>query len=248
MSSISLSSLTFVQGNPFTVAEKIIRDFKQEDATKVLHYMYYASYFSLSKDQKLLQAYSLADYILPDGIGMQLCFLPLVGKWIINLNGTDMTPLIMKEAVAAGIPIVMYGTTMENIEGCAKRFFRDFSRDLDYYQNGYSPLDLEKVPERSLLIVGTGSPRQELWTHEHYNVLQSKKVFVVTVGGFLDFYCGFYIRAPKIVRLVKLEWLWRTILHPGRHYHKRLRDMTIIFVPLWHRIIGKHKSIHIKYF
>jgi N-acetylglucosaminyldiphosphoundecaprenol N-acetyl-beta-D-mannosaminyltransferase len=247
MSSISFSCLTFIQGESHIVAEKIIRDFKQNDVSKVLHYMYYASYFSLSKDQKLLQAYSMADYILPDGIGMQLCFLPLIGKWIINLNGTDMTPLIMQEAVAAGIPIVMYGTTKENIEGCAQRFSRDFNKKLEYYQDGFSALDIERVPDNAMLIVGTGSPRQELWTLEHINILQSKKVFVTTVGGFLDFYCGFYVRAPKIVRFFKLEWLWRTILHPARHYHKRLRDMTIIFIPLWQRMKGIHKSIRIKY-
>ncbi len=247
MSNIALSSLPFIQGEPKMVAHKIVRNFCDSSSLSIVHYMYYASYYSLSGNEKLMAAYTLADYILPDGIGMQLCFLPLTGKWLINLNGTDMTPHIMQEAVNSNIPVVMYGTTADNIRGCAQRFFKDFHCELAYCQDGYSALDMQKVPDGALLIVGIGSPRQELWTQEQYELLKAKKILVVTVGGFLDFYCGFYVRAPKPIRFFKLEWLWRTILHPGRHYHKRLRDMTIFFVPLWQRLTGKHKAIHIKY-
>ncbi|HNJ61593.1 MAG TPA: WecB/TagA/CpsF family glycosyltransferase, partial [Chitinophagales bacterium] len=50
-----------------------------------------------------------------------------------------------------------------------------------------------------------------------------------------DFLSGLYIRAPKLIRTLKLEWFWRTMLHPTRHYQKRLRDTTIIFRPFLDR-------------
>lgn len=243
----SLSQLTFVQGEPHHVAKAIVQSYTERDSIMVIHYMYYASYYSVTKNSKLLATYALADYILPDGIGMQLCFWMLRGAWICNLNGTDMTPLMMQEAVAIQMPIAMYGTTVENIQGCASRFCEEYGKPLSYFQDGYSSLDLRNVPDGALLIIGMGTPRQELWVQEHIEALKAKKLLVVTAGGFLDFYCGYYIRAPRIVRMLKLEWLWRTILHPARHYHKRLRDMTVVFLPLWHRIIGVSRSIRIKY-
>ena len=241
----TLRDIHFVQGHPANVCNTIVQQFIQNQSAILVHYMYYASYFRITVNNEMLATYAHADYILPDGIGMQLCFLPLVGKWIINLNGTDLSPLFIDNAVKHNIPVVFYGTTKENIKGCADRFHRDKGIAAAYYQDGYSSLDFSKVPDGSLLVVGIGSPRQEVWAASHHDIIRQKKLLVVTAGGFLDFYCGYYIRAPKIVRTFKLEWLWRTILHPHRHYPKRLRDMTVVFWPLVNRILGKHKQIHI---
>ncbi|MBK7639906.1 MAG: WecB/TagA/CpsF family glycosyltransferase [Bacteroidetes bacterium] len=73
--------------------------------------------------------------------------------------------------------------------------------------------------------------------------IQERNILVVTVGGFFDFASGFYVRAPKWVRKIRLEWAWRTMLHPARHYKKRLRDTTIIFKPFIDKLKGYHKLV-----
>ena len=227
------------------VAQKLVQQWKKSNNSSIIHYMYYASYVLLHKSSSLLNDYLLADHLLVDGIGMQICFKIITGKKIANLNGTDMSPLFMDALVAQNIPIVLFGTTKENIQACNEKLTEKYNQKVvAYFQDGFSSLDLSKVPDKSALFIGMGSPRQEEWVTNNIQWIREKELMVFTVGGFFDFLSGFYIRAPKLVRMVKMEWAWRTMLHPGRHYQKRLRDLTIIFLPFIHKIKGYSKYIH----
>jgi exopolysaccharide biosynthesis WecB/TagA/CpsF family protein len=227
------------------VAQKLVQQWKKSNNSSIIHYMYYASYVLLHKNSNLLNDYLLADHLLVDGIGMQICFKIITGKKIANLNGTDMSPLFMDALVAQNIPIVLFGTTKENIQACNKKLTEKYNKNVvAYFQDGFSSLDLSKVPDKSALFIGMGSPRQEEWVTNNIQWIREKQLMVFTVGGFFDFLSGFYIRAPKLVRMVKMEWAWRTMLHPGRHYQKRLRDLTIIFLPFIHKMKGYSKYIH----
>jgi len=227
------------------VAQKLVQQWKNSNNSSIIHYMYYASYVLLHKSRSLLNDYLLADHLLVDGIGMQICFKIITGKKIANLNGTDMSPLFMDALVVQNIPIVLFGTTKENIQACNEKLTEKYNQKVvAYFQDGFSSLDLSKVPDKSALFIGMGSPRQEEWVTNNIQWIREKQLMVFTVGGFFDFLSGFYIRAPKLVRMVKMEWAWRTMLHPGRHYQKRLRDLTIIFLPFIHKIKGYSKYIH----
>lgn len=243
-----ISQLKFTDSDDaHRVADTLVDRWKQSDQACVVHYMYYASYVLFHKQSSILRDYLLADYILVDGIGMQICFKIITGKKIANLNGTDMSPLFFDALVARDIPIVFYGTTLENITACDQKMTDQYGKKvIAYYQDGFSPLHLEKVPDHSALFIGMGSPRQEQWVTENIEWIRSKKLMVFTVGGYFDFLSGFYIRAPRWVRAIKMEWAWRTILHPGRHYQKRLRDTTVIFLPLIHKFKGYKSLLNFK--
>lgn len=235
-----IAQLKFTDSDsPSKVAQVLVDQWLQSNSSSVIHYMYYASYVLFHQNKDILKDYLLADHILVDGIGMQICFKIIIGRKIANLNGTDMSPLFFDALVEKNIPIVFYGTTAENIQSCQQKMSERYGKNVvQYAQDGFSPLDLQKVPDRSALFIGMGSPRQEQWVTEHIQWIRSKKLMVFTVGGYFDFLSGFYIRAPKWVRTIKMEWAWRTMLHPGRHYQKRLRDMTVIFLPLLHKFKG----------
>lgn len=240
-----IAQLSFADSDaPQHVAQQLVQRWQQSGKSSVIHYMYYASYVLFHQNRAILKDYLLADHILVDGIGMQICFKIITGKKIANLNGTDMSPLFFQALQDQNIPIVLYGTTAENIQACHDKLIQQYgSKAVAYYQDGFSPLDLSKVPERSALFIGMGSPRQEQWVTQHIDWIREKQLMVFTVGGFFDFLSGFYIRAPKWVRAIKMEWAWRTMLHPGRHYQKRLRDMTVVFLPLIHKLKGYSKYI-----
>lgn len=241
-----IAELSFTDSeDPKFVAQAIVQQWKRSNQSSIIHYMYYASYVLLHKNRSLLNDYLLANHLLVDGIGMQICFKIITGKKIANLNGTDMSPLFFDALVAQNIPLVLYGTTSENIQACNQKVNDLYNKKVvAYFQDGFSPLDLSKVPDRSALFIGMGSPRQEEWVTNHLEWIKEKQLIVFTVGGFFDFLSGFYIRAPKWVRMIKMEWAWRTMLHPGRHYQKRLRDLTIVFLPFLHKIRGYSKFIH----
>lgn len=218
--------------NPEVAADKLIARWQQKGEASVLHFMYYASLELARKDNAYREALLLADLILVDGIGMQTYFKGLLGRHIANLNGTDLSPLLIEKLLHRDIPICFFGTTPELISACNNVLNEKYDRRvLHYFQDGFSELNWDQVPDGSALFVGMGTPRQENWVKDNIRIIQLKKLLVLTVGGYFDFLSGFYVRAPQWVRSLKLEWAWRTMLHPGRHYQKRLRDTTILLRP-----------------
>ena len=212
----------------------------------VVNFIYYSNFITLHKNATYLDAMKLSDYILIDGIGMQLYFRIVSKVWPFNLNGTDLNPVLLKQLDEACIPIACYGTNQENIDKAVDNISAYLLNDSIYYhQNGFTPLNWEVIREDSVLMVGMGSPRQENWVTENIDIIRSKRLMVVTVGGFFDFASGFYVRAPKWVRAIKLEWAWRTMLHPKRHLQKRLNDLTIIFKPFIDRLTGQGRFLNI---
>ena len=65
-----------------------------------------------------------------------------------------------------------------------------------------------------IVIVAYGSPRQEEWIGQHKNELGAK--ILVGIGGTFDMLAGVTPRAPRVLRALHLEWLWRLILQPRR--------------------------------
>lgn len=237
----TLQKLKFLNTKePQKAVEYIIHYWQNNANATVIHFMYYASLELIRKDAEYAKSMVLADFVLVDGIGMQTYFKSLMKKEMSNLNGTDLSPLFFQYLSKNKIPISLYGTTKEQIEACYKNLSAQYNNQfIAHYQDGFSALDWNKIPANSALFVGLGTPLQENWVRQNLDIIQEKKLLVITVGGYFDFLSGFYVRAPKWVRSIKMEWAWRTLLHPGRHYKKRLRDTTIFFRPFF----DKHNKL-----
>ena len=229
----TLQKLRFLNAsNSQTAVSHIVKHWKNKEKATIIHFMYYASLELIRSDAKYASSLSLADFILVDGIGMQTYFKWLMQKNMNNLNGTDIAPVFFKYLSENKIPFSIYGTTKEQIDACYDNLVNQFDKEIiAHHQDGFSALDWNKIPDNTVLFIGLGTPLQENWVSENIAIIQEKKLLVITVGGFFDFLSGFYIRAPKWVRSIKMEWAWRTMLHPGRHYKKRLRDTTIFLRP-----------------
>lgn len=245
----ALPNLKFTHSNnQQQLANHLLKEWENDKQGFIVHYMYYASYIMAQKDETFLNSMLLAKHILIDGIGFQSYFKFLIGLAVPNMNGTDFSPVLIETAKNQNIPVAFYGTTKEQIELAAKNQNNKFGADTIYYsQDGYSPLNWEIIQSNSILLVGMGSPLQENWVFNNKKKIVEKNIFVITVGGFFDFASGFYIRAPLWVRKIRMEWAWRTLLHPGRHYKKRLRDTTIVYKPWVDRIKGYDKLVKFEY-
>jgi len=77
-----------------------------------------------------------------------------------------------------------------------------------------------------ILIVALGHGQQEKWMEKFLSEIPSVKV-AIGVGGALDFLSGFVLRAPKFLRIIGLEWLWRMITQPKRW--KRIWTAVVLF-------------------
>ncbi len=66
-----------------------------------------------------------------------------------------------------------------------------------------------------ILFVGFGHSKQEKWIFENLEQLAKVRI-AMGVGGSFDMISGKIKRAPKFMRQIGLEWLWRLIQEPRR--------------------------------
>lgn len=99
---------------------------------------------------------------------------------------------------------------------------------LDKDGNGEDTLVIEDINQKKpdILLVAFGHQKQELWIGKTLPELPSVKI-AMGVGGSFEFISGSVKRAPRIVRTLGFEWLWRLILQPWRI--QRILTAVIIF-------------------
>lgn len=73
--------------------------------------------------------------------------------------------------------------------------------------------EVEKA-DPDIIFVAFGQPNQEYWIAENLGKTSAK--VAVGVGGTLDFMAGRVVRAPKWVRNLGLEWVFRLLIQPWR--------------------------------
>ena len=69
-----------------------------------------------------------------------------------------------------------------------------------------------------ILLVAMGVPRQEFWIAK--NITSSHCTLPIAVGALLDFLSGSVPRAPAWMRRLRLEWVFRLIVEPGRLWRR----------------------------
>ena len=68
-----------------------------------------------------------------------------------------------------------------------------------------------------IAIICLGAPKQEFWIDANRDQLASLGVVIAAgLGGTVDFLSGEISRAPKLLRLLGLEWFYRLLLQPHR--------------------------------
>jgi N-acetylglucosaminyldiphosphoundecaprenol N-acetyl-beta-D-mannosaminyltransferase len=76
-------------------------------------------------------------------------------------------------------------------------------------------IDTINTGKPDILFVAFGHVKQEYWIHTYLKQLPSVQV-AMGVGGALDFIGGTSKRAPKWVRYIGFEWLYRLMREPKR--------------------------------
>lgn len=72
-----------------------------------------------------------------------------------------------------------------------------------------------RAAEPDILFVAFGHGKQEKWIHENLPKLPSVKI-AMGVGGAFDMLSGKRARAPRFLRAIGLEWVWRLLIEPRR--------------------------------
>lgn len=167
-----------------------------------------------------------ADLVLPDGIGVKLALRMAGGRLRKNLNGTDLLPFVLDMLVKNDWPLFLLGAEPE-VLARAKANMEQQHPGLKICgsQDGYFQEDDEgEICERIVksgtfvLIIGMGTPRQELWAARNLGRLSIP--LVLSMGGLLDFVGEKNKRAPMWMRQAGLEWVYRILQEPKRMWRR----------------------------
>ncbi len=181
--------------------------------------------------------------LLNDGLGVDLCSWLLEGfPFRDNLNGTDFIPELLA-ASGASRSVYLLGTTKEVVAESGRKLAARFPncRIVGTHHGYFERSDIDFIisdinaVSPDILLVGLGNPLQEQFIAEYAWRIDAR--VLIGVGAFLDFAAGRVPRAPKFVRNLRLEWLFRLSNEPvrlGRRY--TLDAVTFLALILRYRL------------
>ncbi len=182
-----------------------------------------------------------SDIILRDGIGMQLLFRALRSDAGLNMNGTDLIPEILDRA--RGRTVGILGTSEPHLSKAAE-LLKQAGHDVIIWADGFkdmaSYLDVIEQHRPRLVVLAMGMPKQELVAlylkkNATYNPI------IINGGAVVDFIAGKVQRAPRWVRQMNMEWVYRLMNEPRRLFTRyvvgnfvfllRIKDIRKTYFP-----------------
>jgi len=189
------------------------------------------------KNERLKSVIQRAQLIVPDGTGIVLAqrFLGLGSG--SRVTGIDLFEQLVRHSAEYGDRIFLYGGQPGDAKKTEQSLKLKYPNanivgaDTEILEDG-SRLPMETMLERikadepTVIFAALGAPKQELWLDQNLKNLPSVR-FGVGIGGAFDVFAGKIKRAPKWLRRVGLEWVWRLICQPWRI--RRILTATVRF-------------------
>lgn len=183
--------------------------------------------------------------ILPDGIGVDLGAKLVHGRsFPANLNGTDLLPQLLTSAPTS-LSVALFGgkpgiaeRAVVTLSGLAPQ--HRYIVLSDGYGGDRRTVEVRRQLEANradIVLVALGNPLQELWIHDN---LGSKHCgLAIGVGALFDFLAGEVVRAPSLVRRLRLEWAFRLAQEPGRLWRRYVVGNPLF---LWRMLVQSRQA------
>jgi N-acetylglucosaminyldiphosphoundecaprenol N-acetyl-beta-D-mannosaminyltransferase len=191
------------------------------------------------KDKEFLEILNRADLAVPDGVGLIFASQYLRQPLQERVTGVDLMKEICHLAEQKNYSVYFLGGEEGVARKTADTLQKQFPQlqvagaesggviEISDFRFKISDL-LEKInnTKPDILFVAFGAIKQEKWIAENLKQLPSVKISM-GVGGAFDFIAGKIKRAPRWMRRIGLEWLWRLFMQPWRW--KRILTATVKF-------------------
>ncbi len=179
------------------------------------------------KDNGFKEILNNAEISLPDGVGLVIASVMKYHKRIKRLPGTDVVEFLIQKLAPLKARTVFFGGLDDVALRAAEKMRKKYGNENIFGFSDRTSNETINSANPQIIFVGVGSPKQERWIAENMEKIPSGKIFM-GVGGAFDFISGKVKRAPRIVREMGLEWLFRLILQPFRW--KRAIRATFVFM------------------
>ena len=175
-----------------------------------------------------------ADLVTPDSAGIVWASRRVGSAIADRVSGVDLVDEICRLSAKKGHRLFFLGARPGVAEQAADRMrLHHPGANIVGTQHGYFSQDdengiVEHIREAKpdVLFVAMGIPRQEKFIVAHLYEMAAK--VSIGVGGSFDVLSGSVRRAPRLLRKLRLEWLWRLILNP-RKWRKALSLPTFVW-------------------
>jgi N-acetylglucosaminyldiphosphoundecaprenol N-acetyl-beta-D-mannosaminyltransferase len=178
----------------------------------------------------LRDALEHADLVYCDGYGVRLAAKALETPVPHRMTGADWIWGLAALCAAAGQSVYLLGSEPGVSCEAARRLTRRHPRlqvagtHHGYFEAGSTHDDrvVEDINARrpDIVLVGMGSPKQELWIEHNAHRLDAGVLW--SVGALFDYVSGRTPRAPALLSDNGLEWIFRLAVEPQRMWRRYL--------------------------
>lgn len=180
----------------------------------------------LGNDAEFRAAYAAHTHVTADGNPI-VWLSRIAGQSDVMLApGSELIEPVAKLAVEKSVPVAFFGATEESLSAAADamrsqipgiEIVLTLSPPMGFDPTG--PAADEAITEikesgARLVFLALGAPKQEIFAARAQQVLANTGF--LSIGAGLDFISGAQTRAPKWVRAIAAEWLWRLLANPKR--------------------------------
>lgn len=191
----------------------------------------------LTESEGYARIYAAQDLVVADGRPI-VWLSRLAGAPVDLLPGSDLVYPLAGLAAESGVRVALLGSTPQALAD-ARRCLSEAYPDIDIALTisppmGFDPEGDEAVHilerlarERiGLCFVALGAPKQEVLALRGRKVAPG--VGFASVGAGLEFLGGHQVRAPRWMRRLALEWLWRAGTNPRRLLPRYAKCIAIL--------------------
>lgn len=166
-----------------------------------------------------------ATLVLRDGVGVELAAKLKGHRLEHNFVGTDFVPLLLAALATPRVRVFLYGSRpgVAIEAGAALRRFSpaiEVVGCIDGYGDQEQALAAIESARPDVLLVARGNPLQEFWIDA--NLARLRVRVAIGVGALFDFLAGRVTRAPRWLRKMRVEWIYRLWLEPKRLWRRYL--------------------------
>ncbi len=198
------------------------------------------------RDAEFRHVINRADAVLPDGSGLKFAGRVFRRPIIENLNGTDFVPHILEEAARERWSVYLLGGKPNITKMCRSNLQQNYPTlpIAGVHHGHFMPEEEEGITadinSRSpdILLVAMGSPLQEKWIARNAPRLKTRVCFAV--GGLFDFLSGERKRAPRWMRRLGLEWIYRFVQDPRSKWQRIMIEIPLfVLIVLAKRVVPR---------
>ena len=191
----------------------------------------------LPRNAGFAAAYHAQDLIVADG--RPVVWLSQLAKQPVELMpGSDLILPLCELAAAHSLPVAFFGSDEGALQGAAAAL-RTHLPGLEICHIAAPPMGFDPESAEAdtalreiaqsgarLCFLALGAPKQEILAARGRDIAPG--VGFASIGAGLDFLAGRQRRAPKWMRMLALEWLWRAMQSPQRLVPRYARCFAIL--------------------